>query len=173
MNSQREHPNIFCQIYTLFVGSSYTNLLVSLLLATADRWIAISHPLRHRRHIAVFQVAVFLVSSWVLVLAALTSPYWSGKFQLLSCSVQPDLMKWITFSYLVLVVIIIFAQVKVYTRTREYFRFGAHRPQSTAPSSSERQQQPVDAVFQFAAQPVEVGQIFCPFAGKNHFQIGT
>ena len=147
MNPQREQPNVFCNIYALLVGSPYTNLLISLLLATADRWFALSYPLRHRKHVTVFRVAVFLVSSWVLVLAALTSPYWSGKFQLPSCFVHPEIMKWLTFSYLVLVIIIILAQVKVYNRTREYFRFGAHRPQSSAPSSSDRQQQPVGVVY--------------------------
>ena len=143
MNSQREHPNVFCHIYVLLASSPYTNLLVSLLLATADRWIALSYPLRHRRHVTVFRVAVFLVSSWVLVLGALTSPYWSGKFQLPSCFVHPEIMKWITSSYFVLVVIIIIAQVKVYIRACEYFRFGAHRPTS---SSDRRQEQPVDTV---------------------------
>ena len=68
-----------------------------------------------------------------------TGPYRSDKFQLLSCSVQQDLMKWVTFSYFSLVIIINIAQVKVYARTREYLRFGAqHRPQSTAPSSTDR-----------------------------------
>ena len=162
MNPQREQPNVFCNIYALLVGSPYTNLLVSLLLATADRWIAISYPLRHRSHVTVFRVAVFLVSSWVLVLAAMTSPYWSGKFRLLSCSVHPEIMKWLTFSNFVLVVIIIIAQVKVYTRTREYFRFGAHRPPVTAPSSSDRQQQPVDAVVGEA-----VGSYFGSSSGSS------
>ena len=116
-----QHPNVFCQIYVLLIGSPYTILLVSLLLATADRWIALSYPLRHRRHVTVFRVAVVLLSSWVLVLGAMTSPYWSGKIQLPSCSVQPEVMKWVTFSYLVMGVIIIFAQVKVYTKACEYF----------------------------------------------------
>ena len=141
-----QHPNVFCKMYVLLAGSPYTNLLVSLMLATVDRWIALSYPLRHRKHVTVFRVAVFLVSSWILVLVAMTSPYWSGKIQLPSCSVQPEVMKWVTFSYFVLVVIIIIAQVKVYTKAREYFRYGAtgaHRP----PSSSDRQQQPVDAVW--------------------------
>ena len=138
-----KHPNVFCQMYVLLVGSPYTILLVSLLLATADRWIALSYPLRHRRHVTVFRVAVVLLSSWVLVLGAMTSPYWSGKIQLPSCSVQPEVMKWVTFSYLVLVVIIIFAQVKVYTKACEYFWYGAHRPHN----SSDRQPQPVDAVW--------------------------
>ena len=132
----QRYPNIFCQIYALLVGSPYTNLLVSLLLATTDRWIAISYPLRHRSHVTVFRVAVFLVSSWALVLIAMTSPYWSGKIQLPFCSVQPNVMKWVTFSHFVLVVIIIIAQVKVYARACEYFRFGAHRP----PNSTDRRQ---------------------------------
>ena len=62
--------------------------------------------------------------------------------QLQSDSVQTDVMKWLTLSHFVLVVIVIIAQVKVYTKNCEYFRFGAHRPTS----SSDRQQQPVDAV---------------------------
>ena len=74
-----QHPNVFCKMYVLLAGSPYTILLISLLLATADRWIAISYPLRHRSHVTVFRVAMFLVSSWVLVLAALTSPYWSRE----------------------------------------------------------------------------------------------
>ena len=67
----------------------------------------------------------------------------AGKIRLPSYSVHPEVMKWITLSHFVLVVIIIIAQVKVYIRACEYFRFGAHRPTS---SSDRRQEQPVDTV---------------------------
>ena len=67
----------------------------------------------------------------------------AGKIRLPSYSVHPEVMKWITLSHFVLVVIIIIAQVKVYIRACEYFRFGAHRPTS---SSDRRQEQAVDTV---------------------------
>lgn len=118
----------FCRIYSLLVGSPYTSLLVSLLLAIADRWIAISHPLSHRKHITVFRVLLLLTFSWLLVLAILTSPYWSGRVQLPICSVQPKVMMWITISHFVIVALIIVAQVTVYFRARQYFKFQAHHP---------------------------------------------
>jgi hypothetical protein len=117
-----------CQIYSLLVGYPYTSLLVSLLLATADRWFAISNPIKHRKYVTVAGVAGCLVVSWLLVFFILTSPYWSGRVRLLSCTVNPDVMKWIMLSHFVTVIFIIIAQVKVYIRTRQYLRFKAHRP---------------------------------------------
>lgn len=118
--------DVFCRIYSLLVGSPYTSLLVNLLLATADRWIAISYPLYHRKHVTVFKVILFLIASWILVLITLTSPYWSGKVQLPICSVHPDVMVWVTLSHFAVVVLIIVAQVLIYLRARQYFKFRAH-----------------------------------------------
>ena len=58
-------------------GVPYATLLVSLLLATADRWFAISDPIKHRKYVTVSRVAGFLIIFWILVLFILTSPYWS------------------------------------------------------------------------------------------------
>ncbi len=117
-----------CRIYFLLAGTPYSSLLVSLLLATADRWFAISNPIKHRKYVTVSGVAGCLVTSWILVFFILTSPYWTGRAQLLPCTVNPDVMKWITLSHFVTVSFIIIAQVKVYIRTRQYLRFKAHRP---------------------------------------------
>lgn len=128
VNRRTSKDDVFCRIYSLLVGFPYTSLLVSLLLATADRWIAISHPLYHRKHITVFKVILCLVTSWILVLVTLTSPYWSGKVQLPVCSVHPDVMVWVTLSHFAIVVLIIVTQVLVYLRARQYFKFKAHHP---------------------------------------------
>lgn len=142
-STESHQKKIFlCRIYTLLVGSPYTNLLVSLLLATADRWVAISYPLYHRKHITVCKVAVFLVASWILVLATLTSPYWSGRIQIPFCSVHPDVMMWVTLGHFVLVVFIIVAQVKVYIRAREYFKFRASHQLSMVQIGLEQQNSP-------------------------------
>lgn len=128
--------DVFCRIYSLLVGSPYTSLLISLLLATADRWVAISHPLYHRKHITVFKVILCLIASWILVIITLTSPYWSGKIQLPTCSVHPDVMIWVTLSHFTIVALIIVAQVLVYLRARQYFKFKAHRLDQQQPNNS-------------------------------------
>jgi hypothetical protein len=115
---------IFCEFHSLFVGSPYTSLLVSLLLATADRWFAISDPIKHRKYVTVSRVAGCLIIFWILVLFILTSPYWSSRVQLLtSCSaLNPEVMKWVALSDFILAVLIIVIQIAVYVRTRQYLR---------------------------------------------------
>nr|CAH0111120.1 unnamed protein product [Daphnia galeata] len=128
VNPTIHRSDILCRIYSLLVGYPYTILLVSLLLATADRWFAISDPIKHRKYVTVSGVAGCLIISWILVLFILTSPYWSGTIEILLCAVNQDVMKWIMASHFVMVSFIIVAQVKVYIRTRQYLRFKAHRP---------------------------------------------
>lgn len=114
---------VICRTYILLVDTPYTNLLVNLLMATADRWIAISYPIWHQRRITVVGVVMFIITSWILVLLMQTSPYWLGKIQFPVCSVEVSVVKWVTFSHFVLVGIITVAQVVVYVRTRHYLRF--------------------------------------------------
>jgi len=40
---------VVCRTYILLVDTPYTNLLVNLLMAMANRWIAISYPSLHQR----------------------------------------------------------------------------------------------------------------------------
>lgn len=122
----RPNTPLFCQLYGLLVGSPYSSLLVTILLATVDRWFAISAPIKHRKYVNVFRVAVLLVTSWISVLLINTSFYWLGWHQVsVSCIVNPDIMKWVSLSHLALVGMIIVAQVAVYIRTRSYLRFNA------------------------------------------------
>jgi hypothetical protein len=115
-----------CQIYSLLVGYPYTSLLVSLLLATADRWFAISNPIKHRKYVTVAGVAGCLVVSWLLVFFILTSPYWTGRVPFpepcKGLSLNPQVTKWVTISHFVLAVLIIAAQISVYVKTRQYLR---------------------------------------------------
>jgi hypothetical protein len=123
---------IFCQIYTLFVGSPYTSLLMSLLLATADRWFAISNPIKHRKYVTVAGVAGCLITSWLLVLFILTSPYWTGSIPFPECAaINSSFLKWVAFSHFVIVGLIIVAQTAVYVKTRHYLRFRAHHAATT------------------------------------------
>ena len=119
---------VACRTYILLVDSPYTNLLVNLLMATADRWIAISYPILHRRRITVVGVVMFIITSWILVLLTQTSPYWLGEIQFPVCSVEVSVMKWVTFSHIILVGLITVAQVLVCVRTRHYLRFKALLP---------------------------------------------
>jgi hypothetical protein len=137
VNQTIHRSDILCRIYSLLVGYPYTILLVGLLLATADRWFAISDPIKHRKYVTVSRVAGCLIISWILVLFILTSPYWTGRLEILLCAVNQDVMKWIMASHFVMVSFIIVAQVKVYIRTRQYLRFKAHRP-------ADHQQSPQD-----------------------------
>ncbi|XP_057368462.2 adenosine receptor A2b-like [Daphnia carinata] len=122
-----------CRIYSLLVGYPYTILLVSLLLATADRWFAISSPIKHRRYVTVSAVAVCLVTAWILVFFFITSPYWLGKIKLLACSVNADIIKWVTLTHFIIIIFIIMAQVAVFVRTRHCLRFKAHHPSMKQP----------------------------------------
>jgi hypothetical protein len=63
VNTTINSSYILCRIYSLLVGYPYTILLVRLLLATADRWFAISDPIKHRKYVTVSGVAGCLIIS--------------------------------------------------------------------------------------------------------------
>jgi len=46
-----EQRNVFCQIYSIFVGCPYALLLTTLTLGTADRYTALVHTQFYRSHI--------------------------------------------------------------------------------------------------------------------------
>jgi hypothetical protein len=112
---------------------------MSLLLATADRWFAISNPIKHRKYVTVAGVAGCLITSWLLVLFILTSPYWSGSIPFPECAaINSSFLKSVAFSHFVIVGLIIVTQTAVYVKTRHYLRFRARH--------AGVQQQPVDVL---------------------------
>ncbi len=115
----------FCRIFCIMSGEPYATLLVSLLLATADRWFAINDPIKHRKYVTVSRVAGCLIISWILVVIILTSPYWSGRVPFSDpCEgftfITRVILKWVTLSHFVMAVAIIVAQISVYVKTRHY-----------------------------------------------------
>lgn len=115
----RSPSSVPCFMYSTMIGTSYTVLLINSLLATLDRWAAISHPLWHRKHVTVIGVILVQLASAITVTFLLTLPFWSRLLPL-RCGVHQTVITWITSCYLLLAVLGLIAQTIVYLKARKY-----------------------------------------------------
>jgi hypothetical protein len=115
----RSPSSVPCFMYSTMIGTSYTVLLINSLLATLDRWAAISHPLWHRKHVTVTGVILVQLGSAITVIFLLTLPFWSRLLPL-RCGVHQTVITWITSCYLLLAVLGLIAQTIVYLKARKY-----------------------------------------------------
>ena len=115
----RSPSSVPCFMYSTMIGTSYTMLLINSLLATLDRWAAISHPLWHRKHVTVIGVILVQLASAISVTFLLTLPFWTRLLPL-RCGVHQTVITWITCCYLLLAVLGLIAQTIVYLKARKY-----------------------------------------------------
>ncbi|XP_046447839.1 rhodopsin-like [Daphnia pulex] len=111
-----------CLIFRVTAGIPYTLLLVNLLLATLDRWVALTYPLFHRETITVKLVIVVQICFCTVVILLSTLPYWTKMIPLMGCGVDPRVLEWTTIVFLSLTLLSIMAQVQIYCRARTCLR---------------------------------------------------
>ena len=119
-------------------------LLVNLLLATLDRWVALTYPLFHRENVTVRLVVLVQLFFFTIVVVLSTLPYWAEWIPLSGCGVHPTVLEWTTivfFGYVYsigrdklrhvddysfvlasLTLLSIVAQVQIYCRARSCLR---------------------------------------------------
>lgn len=74
-------------------------MLVNLLLATVDRWLALTYPLVHRERVTVRLVISVQLTCFTAVVAGWTLPYVLGFVELPRCAVNPIFLEWVSASY--------------------------------------------------------------------------
>lgn len=118
-----------CLFFSSTTGKPYTILLFVMLLATLDRYVAITHPLYHRKHVTVRLVIIVQLGISVAVFFLLSMPFIFGWIPL-RCGFNLTLSKWTMLLRSILVSLCITAQVKVYLVTRQYLRQAEVQPPS-------------------------------------------
>ncbi|XP_045032475.1 olfactory receptor 226 [Daphnia magna] len=118
-----------CLFFSSITGKPYTILLFVMLLATLDRYVAITHPLYHRKHVTVRLVIIVQLGISVAVFFLLSMPFIFGWIPL-RCGFNLTLGKWTMFLRSILVSLCITAQVRVYLVTRKYLRQAEVQPLS-------------------------------------------
>ena len=74
-------------------------MLVNLLLATVDRWLALTYPLVHRESVTVGLVISVQLFCLVAIVIGWTLPFCLGLVDLPRCAVNPIFLEWVSVSY--------------------------------------------------------------------------
>ncbi|XP_032788920.2 ultraviolet-sensitive opsin isoform X2 [Daphnia magna] len=111
-----------CIIFRITAGIPYTLILVNLLLATLDRWVALTYPLFHRETVNVKLVVLVQLFFCTLVILLSTFPYWTEMIPLNECGVDTIVLEWTTVVFLSLTLLSIMAQVQIYFKARSCLR---------------------------------------------------
>ena len=85
-----------CFVYYSTFGSSYTLLLLNVLLATLDRWSSLVVPQWRRSNITIFRLIILQVVAFVLISVLIDLPY-IVRFVPLQCAIHIDVVKWMAF----------------------------------------------------------------------------
>lgn len=112
--------NIVCLVFISTTGVAYTWLLFDLLLALADRYAAIVHPLWHRKKITVQRAIVGQTVGFCSIVFILKFPFITKSVPLY-CGICPVHGKVIAVTNMSLLILCIIAQILVYHKTRQYF----------------------------------------------------
>lgn len=126
-----ESSGVACSIYELSIGVWYPALLLFLSLAGVDRYVAIRHYEWYKRKVTSKKVILAMVIAWTLNAFVVNIPYWTGYKSLFTCSVNETHMLFIFIWNILLGVVNIALQVKIFKVSRkvikEYFSDPARR----------------------------------------------
>ena len=111
---------IACKLFVAMTGIAYTWLLFNLLLALSDRYIAIAHPLAHRK-VNIKGVVVIQTVSFILIAFFIKFHFITGLIPLTCASKIPEHSKLIAISNILLVTLCLIAHVIVYLKSKPYF----------------------------------------------------
>ena len=109
--------NYICEAYVAVVDLPYAALLLNMLLALVDRYVAIKIPLWHRKRITVrFALVCFLLSSASII--CITKFVYIFNFASIRCEISFDHSRVVGLTMAVLFVLCVIANSIVYRQTR-------------------------------------------------------
>ena len=112
--------NILCLCYVSIMGVGYTCLLYNLLLALADRYAAIVHPLWHREKVTVQRVIIAQSVGFLILVFIIKFPFiW--RLVPLRCGICLLHGMMVAATDLTLFALCIFAEIVLYHKNRQYF----------------------------------------------------
>ena len=113
---------IACQIFVLLAGSNYSSLLMFLVLAALDRYLAVAHFKWYKEKVTNQWVVCILITTLVLTYCVITSPFWLRFKSIKTCTVNLTHMHWVLVYDCVLGLICVFLYVITYIRSRQVIR---------------------------------------------------
>ena len=111
-----------CRIFVLFAGFEYSTLLLFLLLAALDRYLAIVRHEWYKRKVNVRSVILLLVSAAILTLVVITSPFWTGYKSAGTCTINLTHMHYVFAWDLILGIICVTLHFKIFTKSTNVIR---------------------------------------------------
>ena len=117
------HRNqIACQIYVLNAGVGYSLLLVCLLLAALDRYVAIAHSEWYKEKITNRIVITAVGGTSLLTYMGITSPFWLGYQKISNYSVNMEHMHWVLVWDFLLGIGCVILHTKIFIKSRALIR---------------------------------------------------
>lgn len=112
-----------CTVYVLLLGIPYATLLLNLLLALMDRFVAITYPMWHKDKVTSKVIFVVQIAGLVIIGLLFKVPLLLDQVRLsdIPCGDNQPHGKIIVFTLLALVLLCILAQIVVYLKARSYF----------------------------------------------------
>jgi hypothetical protein len=126
-----------CKWFVSITGIAYTWLLFNLLLALADRYIAIAYPLAHRK-VNIRGVIIMQTISLILIAFFIKFHFITGRIPLICANKIPEHAKLIVVSNILLVTLCLIAQVVVYLKSKPYFNKKDGRELTVAFTNNQR-----------------------------------
>lgn len=116
------HDRLACRFFVLLASADYSVLLLCLSLAAFDRYLAIAHYEWYKRKVTTKNVILLLAGSIFLTFIIITSPFWTGYKSINNCTVNMTLVFWVFTWDLLLGIVCVILQVKIFIESRNVIR---------------------------------------------------
>lgn len=150
-----------CKCYVALVGLPDVFLLLNIFLSLADRYVAISHPLWHRKKVTVRRVTVWLIIGFILAITINKYMFIIG-WEPFTCAVSLRASQTIGTCLVVLFTLCVIVRITVYQQTKKLLVY--HRQVAVAGKSSSGSEE--IAMNHLKAGPAEEG-------GSDPTQVAT
>lgn len=120
-----------CQLYVLHASVPYTVLSFYLMIAAWDRLLAITCYDWYERRVTNRRVITLLIAVYLVTLAGITSPFWTGYKQLAKCTVNMTHMHYVMAVNVTIAALCVCLHVKIFLVSRAVVRRYPRQAQPT------------------------------------------
>lgn len=109
---------IACQLYVLHATVPYTVISLYLMITALDRLLAITRYEWYKRRVTNKRVILLLINVYLITLAGITSPFWTGFQQVVKCTVNMTHMHYVMTVNVTTAIVCICLHVKIFLLSR-------------------------------------------------------
>lgn len=116
------HDRLACRIFVLLAGAVYSTLLIILLLAALDRYLALVRYEWYKRKVNVRCVCLLLLGVSALTFVVVTGPFWTGYKSVDACTLNLTHLHIVMVWDFVLGVVCVILHLKIFVKSRKVIR---------------------------------------------------